>query len=200
MNRPIELINFYQAVKQTALANTQIGSEAELAATKIFTALETPAALTAGTPSSDLPANAYLCDALNEAASDCSSVRNLSHALGALTPLLNWQRRPNAETQGEHFYNGHANTTIVGPEGIEPRSDAIIGVSLVAPNIWYPEHNHPPEEIYIVMSEGDWYREGKGWYTPGLGTIVYHPPWVTHAMRSSAKPLLAVWCLWAGDR
>lgn len=198
MNRPAELTNFYQAAKQAALANSPPGSPAEIATMRIFSALETPTSLALGTPSENSPAYAHLSDALDEATTHCSSIRDLSHALRALAPLLSWQRRPNAQSQGKHFYDGHANATIVGPAGIEPRSDAVIGVSLVAPNVWYPEHNHPPEEIYVVMSEGDWYREEKGWYTPGMGAVVYHQPWVTHAMRSSGKPLLAVWCLWTG--
>ena len=199
MNRPRELINFYQAAKQAALARSQPGSAAETAAEKIFSALETQASITPGTPCHNLPAYSYLPDALDEAATHDVSIRNLSHALKALAPLLSWQRRPNALSEGKHFYDGHANTTIVGPTGLEIRSDAVIGVSLVAPNVSYPKHNHPPEEIYVVMSQGDWYRDGKGWYAPGMGTVVYHRPWVTHAMRSREKPLLAVWCLWAGE-
>ena len=63
----------------------------------------------------------------------------------------------------------------------------------------YVDHQHPPEEIYIVMSDGEWYREGTGWYVPGAGGTVYHPPHVVHAMRAGAVPLLAVWLLWMED-
>ena len=48
------------------------------------------------------------------------------------------------------------------------------------------------------MSEGDWYREDRGWHTPGTGGIVYNPPDIVHAMRAGPDPLLAVWFLWAG--
>ena len=50
------------------------------------------------------------------------------------------------------FLNGHANTQILGPLGLENRDDVVIGISLLSPNIEYPVHKHAPEEIYLVLS------------------------------------------------
>jgi quercetin dioxygenase-like cupin family protein len=66
----------------------------------------------------------------------------------------------------------------------------------MAPGITYPDHRHPPEEVYIVLSEGDWRQESGPWHTPGIGGIVYNPHDIVHAMRSSSSsPLLGIWCL-----
>lgn len=56
------------------------------------------------------------------------------------------------------FRDGHVNATIAGPEGLEIRRDVWIGViiSLMAPHMRYPDHRHPPEEIYVVLSDGQW--------------------------------------------
>ena len=197
--RPAQLTTFIEATRQAAWADIDPNTEAGAGAERIFHALETPGNIAEIEASQSLDAYRHLSGALDQAAAGSTDLSNLSDALRGLAPLLRWERRENAETQGERFYAGHANTTIVGPQGLEQRSDVIVGVSLVAPDVWYPEHNHPPEELYIVMSEGDWYREDKGWYTPGKGTVIYHRPWVTHAMRSAEQPLLAVWCLWAGS-
>ena len=115
-----------------------------------------------------------------------------------LEPELRWRRRPGSEAHGTAFHDGHANAEIVGPMGLEQRGDVWFGVSLVAPGVRYVEHRHPPEEIYIVMSEGEWYREGRGWHTPGLGGVVYNPPNVVHAMRAGPVALLALWLLRVG--
>ena len=69
------------------------------------------------------------------------------------------------------------------------------GATLVAPDVRYIDHRHPPEEVYIVLSEGEWYREGLGWHAPGIGGVVYNPPNVVHAMRSGPAALLALWLL-----
>jgi quercetin dioxygenase-like cupin family protein len=68
----------------------------------------------------------------------------------------------------------------------------------MAPHTRYPDHRHPPEEIYVVLSEGEWCQESGPWHEPGIGGLVYNPPNIVHAMRSAERPLLALWFLWTG--
>jgi len=120
----------------------------------------------------------------------------LAGVLETLAPSLSWYRRPGAAADGDPFHDGHANAIIAGPGGLERRTDVMVGVSLLAPGVRYPDHRHPPEEIYVVLSAGEW-RQGDGpWHEPGPGGIVHNPPHVVHAMRSGAAPLLALWFLW----
>jgi quercetin dioxygenase-like cupin family protein len=120
----------------------------------------------------------------------------LADGFAGIEPQLGWKIRAGAEMQGERFVNGHANATIIGPEGLEIRNDVWIGVSLLAPHIQYPDHRHPPEEVYVVLSGGQWRQERDPWHEPGIGGLVYNPPNVVHAMRSMELPLLALWFLW----
>ena len=116
----------------------------------------------------------------------------LQKAFGALASDLTWYRRPGGD---DRFQASHANTMLVGPGGLEPREDLWIGATLMAPNTDYPVHHHPPEEVYLVLTEGDWWRDGTGWFTPGVGGTLYNQPNVRHAMRSHTRPLFAVWAL-----
>lgn len=140
----------------------------------------------------------YLESALDDARQGPPPVAALAGAFAAISPLLGWYRRPGAAEHGASFYDGHANTMFIGPKGLEQRSDVVIGASLLAPNVEYPQHSHPPEELYVVLNAGEWYSERADWYAPGIGQTVHHPPGITHAMRSSTAPLLAIWCLWVG--
>lgn len=79
----------------------------------------------------------------------------------------------------------------VGPGGIERHTDVWIGVSLLAPEVRYPDHTHPPEEIYLVMSAGEFRHANGRWFEPGVGGSFYNPPGIMHAMRSGAEPLFA---------
>ena len=106
--------------------------------------------------------------------------------------------RPSA-LSSRNSMDGHANATIVDPEGLEIRRDAWISVSLMAPHMRYPDHRHPPEEIYVVLSDGQWRQASDPWHEPGIGGLVYNPPNVVHAMRSTERPLLALWFLWTGQ-
>jgi mannose-6-phosphate isomerase-like protein (cupin superfamily) len=116
----------------------------------------------------------------------------LNEALRAIASDLTWYRRSGGDYR---FQESHANTMLVGPNGLEPREDLWIGATLMAPNTDYPVHHHPPEEVYLVLSEGDWWRDGSGWFTPGVGNTLYNQPGVRHAMRSHADPLFAIWAL-----
>ena len=93
------------------------------------------------------------------------------------------------------FYDGHANATIIGASGIEERDDVWIGVSLMAPDVTYPKHSHPPEEAYLAMTEGEWWNSNMEWTEPGAGGVIYNPPGILHAMRSGGQPFLALWVL-----
>lgn len=124
-----------------------------------------------------------------------SSVIEHALALKALSPDLAWWQRPDCERHGEPFTSGHANAMIIGKKGLEESDDVTIGVSLLSPGIRYPEHHHAPEEIYLVLSAGQWQKDRGAWYEPGPGGLVHHQPNVLHAMRSDDKPLLATWCL-----
>jgi quercetin dioxygenase-like cupin family protein len=84
---------------------------------------------------------------------------------------------------------------IAGPGGLEERDDLWLGVSLLAPHVRYPDHTHPPEETYLVLSEGDFMQGADNWMTPGIGGSLYNPPGILHAMRSGDAPLLAIWAL-----
>lgn len=197
MTRSPELQTFIDTLAAALAERLRPGSAEERAAGHIFGALRTIAAPSGAAPTS-FPVIDHLPEALRAAALAPAAVARHAAALGALAPQLIWRRRPNVEDD-LRFTAGHANSTIVGPGGIEDRSDVWVGISLLAPSLVYPDHRHPPEEIYLVMSNGDWRQNDGQWHTPGQGGTVYNPPGIVHAMRAGrSAPLLATWCLWSG--
>ncbi|WP_299820704.1 dimethylsulfonioproprionate lyase family protein [uncultured Roseibium sp.] len=117
-----------------------------------------------------------------------------------LEPGLVWRGRAGDMTNASaNFAEGHANAVVVGPSGMERRSDVWLGVSLLAPHVRYPNHSHPPEEIYLVASKGEFRHGGSNWFEPGPGGSFYNSPGIDHAMRSGDTPLLAFWFLCSSD-
>lgn len=112
-------------------------------------------------------------------------------ALRAAEPLLHWTGEEGSALAPASY----AEVTLMGPGGHEERSDVWLGMSLLAPQVRYPDHNHSPEEVYLVLSDGDFWRETSGWFTPGRGGTFYNQPSVRHAMRAGETPLLAIWAL-----
>lgn len=91
--------------------------------------------------------------------------------------------------------DGHATGMIIGPGGAEDREDVWIGMTIMGPNVRYPDHSHPPEEVYLALSNGA-FRQGENeWFDPGIGGVFHNPPGIVHGMRSGDAPMLALWFL-----
>jgi len=140
------------------------------------------------------PAPDDLTDAARTARAGPPPVRALADAFIEFAPFIPWYQRP--EPDFPDFMRGHANAFIVGPTGVEKRAKTIVGATLLAPGLQYPDHHHPPEELYISLSDGEWRQNQDPWHSPGLGGLVHNPGNVMHSMRSTSEPLLTIWCLW----
>ncbi len=172
---------------------------ADDAAGRIFVALGQKSTASGHAAPDRLPVCRYLEPALADAGAESGPVSGLAAALASVEPELSWTLRARAAAEGPQFLNGHANAMIIGPGGLEVRSDVWVGVSLMAPNTRYPDHSHPPEEVYVALSPGEWRQQGGPWHSPGIGGLVYNPPNIVHSMRSADRPLLALWFLWIGE-
>ena len=190
-------LQLFLTMAETAIRHaSSAGEPVHVAADRMFTALRTPSTQAERCRTARLPVCRHLPTALEHARRQPGTVSALTDAFAVIEPQLNWKVRAGAETLGEPFLSAHANATIAGPEGLEIRPDVWIGVSLMAPQTRYPDHRHPPEEIYCVLSEGEWRQAGGPWHQPGIGGLVYNPSNIVHAMRSAEPPLLALWFLW----
>lgn len=74
-----------------------------------------------------------------------------------------------------------------------------VGMVAVAAGETYPEHSHPPHEIYLVLTGhgGKWrYGGAEDYRTVGPGSVFYNPPDVTHGLVAD-EATLAFWLLWS---
>ncbi|GGE22359.1 transcriptional regulator [Aureimonas endophytica] len=170
--------------------------ESDAALGRIFGALDTVHA--AGTTAPQrLPVCEHISTAITGAQSAERPFAELAEAFREIEPRLRWARRASGGPHSsDNWPDGHANATILGAGGLEDRRDLAIGASLLAPNVRYPDHNHGPEEVYLVLSPGRFQHGKSGWFEPGVGGTLYNEPNIRHAMASDAAPLLAFWCLW----
>lgn len=122
------------------------------------------------------------------------ALRRLSSAFQALEPCLPWMSEVGGSAS-DALREAYADAMIVGPGGLSESGALEIGVSVMAPGMTYPDHRHPPEELYIALSDGEWRQNADPWVSPGIGGLIYNPPGITHAMRSGDQPFLAIWCL-----
>ncbi|QIG52228.1 transcriptional regulator [Nordella sp. HKS 07] len=148
-------------------------------------------------PGTDTPGRLPVCVHLEPALDNARATHAaLVQSFAAVEPHLTWTKRaqshPNASA---NFDDAHAYALIVGPNAYEARDDIWIGVSLLAPHVRYPDHNHAPEEVYLALSEGKFQHGDEDWFRPGIGGKFYNTPNIRHTMASGDEPFFAIWCL-----
>jgi hypothetical protein len=193
MARSPALQSFVDAAARAVWASARSGSAAERAAARVFDRCAAKLGAARGGKGVRLPVCDWLEPALAAAAG--TDRAEVGAALGAIASDLRWTRRSSADPSEPIFWNGHANALIMGQGGLEERDDLWIGVTLMAPDITYVDHDHPPEEVYLSLSPGEWWNADMDWTGPGTTGLIYNPPGIRHAMRSGAKPFLALWFL-----
>jgi hypothetical protein len=183
--------DFLAALETAVMADAPEGSEERGAAALVFDRCRRRTGAVAASAPVESPVCGVLPGAL--AVARPALRQAVAEALAALAPRLRW--KPRASATDPAFRDAHANATVLGPGGIEEREDVWIGVTLMAPNVDYPEHSHPPEEVYLALTPGEWWNARMDWTDPGPHGLIYNPPGIAHRMRSGETPFLAVWLL-----
>ena len=199
LNRSGNLQRFVDATEAGIRAQATRFSAAMPMADRIFTALKDIGDVGTRNSQPRLAVCGHLETAFGQARGGPDPIPALADALAAIEPELAWSRRPGSAELSADFYDGHANAVLFGEGGLEARQDLRIGVSLVAPGIHYPRHRHPPEELYVVLSPGEWMQGDNPFAFRRSGDLVHNTPNLWHAMLATDVPLLAVWCLWEKD-
>ena len=198
-HRDATLQAFYDLTETAILRRADSCKNAGPAAKPVIEALRKSVGGNGNFAPERLPVCNELESALHMASAGPNPIPELAAALNNLSPRLQWKRRNNSPPDGTNFHDGHANALVAGPGGLEEREDLWVGISLLAPHVRYPDHRHPPEEVYVSLAGGAWWNANMDWTTPGPGGLIYNEPNVLHAMRTDAQPLLAIWCLWVGS-
>ncbi len=88
-----------------------------------------------------------------------------------------------------HLYESYAYTEVLGPDGNVYSDELILGFVLLAPQCYYPDHNHPGiEESYIGLS-GECIQNNDEFVKPG--GFLYNYPGKMHNLKVPAgKPCL----------
>ncbi|MCK0151580.1 dimethylsulfoniopropionate lyase [Marivita sp. S6314] len=167
----------------------------ETAVRIVFNCLKSPAPQSNQTPGR-LPVCTHLAPLAEPQRFDDPSLRQVMTDFMALEPRLEWRRRVGSRTgASDSFEDGHANVLLVGPGGLEDRTDVWLGASLLAPHVQYPDHRHTPEETYLVMSKGGFRQGHNAWVDVEAGDTFYNVYNIIHSMRSCDEPLFAFWAL-----
>jgi quercetin dioxygenase-like cupin family protein len=125
----------------------------------------------------------------------------IAEAFEAVEPLATWLQNPNysVEAMGPGYLDRYGYVELIGPGRPVESTDLLVGLLLLGPDMHYPDHAHPAEEIYhVIAGNAEWWRGGEGWRPKPPGSVIHHTPMTRHAMRTTDEPLLALYC-WTGN-
>ena len=111
---------------------------------------------------------------------------------------LRWGQTYTTADFSQHFVDNYGWTELMGTRGHFVSDRIAAGFLILGPGIVYPDHHHVAEELYVPLTGGtEWRRGDGGFVVRAAGEIIHHPSDVSHAMRTGAEPLVALY-LWRG--
>lgn len=117
-------------------------------------------------------------------------------ALAAAAPTLTWRRTYTEAEVDAQLLENYGWTELVGLTGPVPSERLACGVLLLGPQVNYPPHHHEADEIYVPLSgTARWQHAGGDWELLLPGSVIHNLRNESHAMRTAAEPLLALY-LW----
>ncbi|HDR9161623.1 TPA: dimethylsulfoniopropionate lyase [Burkholderia vietnamiensis] len=192
-NRPKNVEDFIR-VAGDLFRSERLPDSARAFAPQVLARLQTPSDNETRLPTR-YPACEWIDAALVSVAHLNPQCAELARLIKSLEPTIGWSRRTSGRDGSPNYIDGHVNGMICGPGGAESRDDVQLGFSLMMPNVRYPNHGHPPEEAYVLLTPGEFRQKNGAWFDPGIGGGIHNAPGELHAMRSGNAPFLAIWCL-----
>jgi hypothetical protein len=127
---------------------------------------------------------------------DAAFGTDLLSAVCDAAPSLAWRQTYTANDLDAAFLDNYAWCEIFGASGPLTSERIACGFLILGPSTHYPRHCHEAEEIYLPLSGTAAWQQGDAvWRERPPGTPIHHGSDEPHAMRTGARPLLALY-LW----
>jgi Dimethlysulfonioproprionate lyase len=142
--------------------------------------------------------------------------RHLPESIAAILPLdgslaaliaevedeLAWRQNVNysdAAMNHPGYMDNYAYAELIGPAGLWPGDDFLMGLLVLGPHLHYLDHSHPAPELYwLLTGPSDWRAGSADFASREQGEMIWHPPHKVHATRTGTVPLLALY-IWTSD-
>ncbi|MEQ9259885.1 MAG: dimethylsulfonioproprionate lyase family protein [Roseovarius sp.] len=123
----------------------------------------------------------------------------LRDALLAIAPHAEWRLTYTEEEVGADFLQRFGWFELAGPDGHFLTHELRITVGFWGAGLFYPRHQHEPEELYTVVSgEALFHADGEADARLGSGATRLHLSNQPHALTTEAAPVLTL-VYWRGD-
>lgn len=129
-----------------------------------------------------------------------SKIAAIHNTAKAAFGYVHWTEFYEEDSWSKSFLPAFANGEGIGPDGRLLNSEIILGLFLLGPHTTYPEHAHPAEEFYLVLTGSPEFKVGidADFELKKTGEVVLHHSEISHSIRSSDEPFYVIYG-WRGD-
>ena len=112
----------------------------------------------------------------------------LARDFGRFARFLPWDYSPRTSDRGEQLAILDFGKVLRLPE-------VLAGIMYVDAGCTYPEHSHPPAELYFILSGTACWRYGghDGYRKLTAGNLLYNAPSDRHGVRAGCTPVLSMY-------
>lgn len=113
-------------------------------------------------------------------------------AARAAAPFAHWRETYKDTAIGADFMERFGCYCLIGPNAPWTSSKMFAFFVYMPADLWYPWHQHPAEEMYVVLAgEGLFLKEGAAPDRLGPGRASFHATEQPHALLTQRSPVLA---------
>lgn len=139
-----------------------------------------------------------LAHLVNDPGAASAASQALRDAILAIAPFVEWRLTYTEDEVGADFLQRFGWFELAGPEGHFVTNSARITVGFWGANLFYPRHQHEPEELYTIVSgAGLFHADGEDDCMLGPGATRVHGVNQPHAMTTTDAPILTL-VYWRG--
>ncbi|MGO4567968.1 dimethylsulfonioproprionate lyase family protein [Rhizobium sp. 2YAF20] len=93
-----------------------------------------------------------------------------------------------------NFRQHHIHALLVGPGGLEHRTDLRIGLTVLSPYTRFPDHRQFHSRVFLPLSLGEFLFGDGHWAAADPGDVLFNGAGQQCAMRCTATPMVVLWC------
>lgn len=119
--------------------------------------------------------------------------KRLADSLGPIIGRLDWYKGRGGAFESVNFHKNHSHALLIGPGGLEHRTNLRMGMTVLGPYTRFPDHDQRRSRVFLPLSAGEFGFGDEDWITASGGQVLFNGAGQGCAIRCTHSPLVMLW-------